>query len=177
MVMFSNANAQSSNDKESGRVFVQRFYDWYNQLASSFVPVKKNGVRSPDIIALKQHSEYFDASLSKAIIDDYDAQSKVRGDIVGLDFDPFLNAQDTGFEYQTGNVKQTGNRFFVDVHCGAKGKRKETLATKTVVIAEIVKEGTSWKFTNFMYPIDGRQDDLMQMLGTYKKDQAKPKHK
>ncbi len=42
MVMSAGINAQPKNDdKESARVFVQKFYDWYNDLYNAETPEKK----------------------------------------------------------------------------------------------------------------------------------------
>jgi len=172
MIMFSNVNAQS-NDKEDARAFVQKFYDWYIVLSEH--PINKKNPTTSDVVAVNQHAEYFDGQLRKGLIDDHIAQSKVKGEIVGLDFDPFLAAQDNGFDYQAGNIKQVGNNFFIDIHCAAKGNSKKAiLASQIAVIAEVTKIGTSWKFTNFIYPVDGRKDNLMQILTNLQKEREKP---
>lgn len=172
-IAFTNVNAQVVADtKESARVFVQQFYNWYNILYAK--PVDKKHPVPACIIALNQKSAYFDLSLSKAISNDQKAQEKVVGDIVGLDFDPFLAAQDDGLDYQTGKVKQVGDKYFVDVHADLAGKSRATiLASKVIVIAEVIKTQSGWKFINFIYPTDGKQDNLMDILKGLKQDRAK----
>ncbi|MFI5136928.1 MAG: hypothetical protein ACHQIM_03815 [Sphingobacteriales bacterium] len=171
MIMFSNVNAQSKTDeKESARVFVQKFYDWYAVVDSSSIASRKNPVAS----ALGQKKECFDVHLRKAIMDDEHAQAKAKGELVGLDFDPFTNAQDTRVGYQTGNVKQIGDKFFVDVHDIAKGKSKEAiLAAELVVVAEVSKANGHWVFTNFIYNIKDGNENLLQILKSLAKNRVK----
>jgi len=176
MTIFSSVNAKSVvDDKENARVFVQKFYDWYIVLSATSPNLRRGS--EPDIIALNQHSEYFDAKLRKAIIDDRLAQSKAN-EIVGLDYDPFLNAQDTGFGYQTGNVKQIENKFFIDIHSdNEKKSRKAILVAKVAVIAEVVKVNGQWVFVNFIYPVNGKQYNLLDELKGLREDSKKTKNK
>lgn len=168
IVMSLNVNAQSSvNDKAAVKMFVQQFYDWY-------VPLYNKGTPATDLMALKQKSVYFDATLGSAIKKDYTGQPANAGEILGLDGDPFLNAQDTGFDYQAGNVKQVGNKFLVDIHGGPKGQsKKETLASETVIIAQVVNLKGQWKFTNFLYPVKQGGGDLLTVLANLRKDRLK----
>ena len=171
VIMFSNVNAQSKNDdKESARVFVQRFYDWYGVVDSSYISAGKNPVAS----ALGQKKECFDVHLRKAIMDDEHAQAKAKGELVGLDFDPFTNAQDTRVGYQAGNVKQVGDKFFVDVHDIAKGQSKKAiLAAELAVVAEVTKANGHWVFTNFIYRSKDGDENLLQILKKLAKDSVK----
>jgi len=171
VIMFSNVNAQSKADqKESARVFVQKFYDWYAVLDSTCISARKNPVAS----ALGQKKECFDVHLRKAIMDDEHAQAKAKGELVSLDFDPFTNAQDTRIGYQTGNVKQAGGQFFVDVHDIAKGQSKEAiLAAELAVVAEVVNSNGHWVFTNFIYRSKDGDENLLQILKKLAKDRVK----
>lgn len=158
-------------NKEDARIFVQKFYDWYTVLYNA-EPQGKNPISS-DIVALKKKPELFDALLRKAIIEDANAQAKVSGEIVGFDADPFLNAQDNGFTYLAGNVKQTGNIFYVDLHGGLTGKTKKAiLATEVDVIVEVVNVKGKWVFKNFIYP--GKvQTNLLDILKDMRKERIK----
>jgi len=169
MIMFSNVNAQSAiDDKESARVFVQKFYDWYTVLYTA--PQKKGEIRATSIIAINQKSLSFDVLLRKALVDDDRAQSKVTDDIVGLDWDPFLTGQDIGVGYQTGNIKKAGNKFLVDIHNIERGKSKKAiLASELLVVAEVAKLNRHWVFTNFLYPKRGN-DNLLLILRNLRKD-------
>jgi hypothetical protein len=165
--------AQSSvSGKEEARAFVQQFYDWYTILYNKET-IGKNDAVSSDIVALNKRSEFFDAPLKKAIIDDANAQAKVAGEIVGFDADPFLNAQDDGFKYLAGNVKQVDDVFFVDIHGGLTGKTKKAiLATEVVIIAEVINVKGKWIFKNFIYP--GKvQTNLLDILKDMHKERIK----
>ena len=173
MIIFSDVNAQSLVDsKESARAFVQKFYDWYAVLVSATLEKRRN--TPPDMVAIKERGYYFDIPLRKALTDDANAQAKVPGEIVGLDFDPFSNAQDTRVGYQTGNVKQIGNTFLVDVHDIEKGKpEKAILAAELVVVAKVVKVNGRWVFANFIYPSKDSSNDLLSTLKALRKDREK----
>jgi hypothetical protein len=152
------------DDKENACVFVQKFYDWYTALYNAATP-EKSDVVPAESVALNKKAELFDAPLRQAIIDDRKAMAKVSDEIVGFDADPFLNAQDTGFAYLAGNVKQTGDKFYVDVHSDLAGKsRKEILASDIAVIAEVAKVKGQWKFINFIYPSKHDQENLLDVL-------------
>jgi hypothetical protein len=155
------------DDKESARLFVQRFYDW------SFTLFKAEGSGgdkqlSDQQIIMKHSREFFSNDLRKALVNYYNTPTK-DGDI-GLDFDPFMAGQDFWEGYETGNVNQAGNKFFVDVHSIKKGEpRKAVLAAELIVIAEVTKESGHWAITNFTYVDGGKKFDLLNLL----KDQAK----
>lgn len=164
VAVFSKVNAQPSvQDKADVKAFVQKFYDWYVVLYTA--PVNKKNPACSCEIPTKQHPEYFDLSLRKALKDDFAAQAKVKGEIVGLDSDPFLGGQDIGLGYQAGNVKNIGNKFLVDIHDIDKGKsEKEKLAAPVTVIAEVAKSNEHFVFTNFIFLIDGKRFSLLKML-------------
>jgi hypothetical protein len=173
MIIFSNVKGQSSTEKEGARVFVQKFYDWYTVLYSKDMSKRKDQTPS-DIIAMKQKRDYFDASLHNAIIEDNRESAKITDEIAGLDFDPFLNTQDTGFAYQSGNVKQVGNKFYVDIHSAQAGKsRQAILKSEVAAIAEVIKVDMHWTFTNFIYPSKDGKSDLKTILKKLQKDRSK----
>ena len=144
-----------------GQKFVQDFYDWYAPKARS----AKNGV--PWMIALKEKSSEFDPGLAAALTADAAAQAKVSDDIVGLDFDPFINSQDTPADrYIVGTARWKGNALLVNVYGSTAGKK----AAKPDVVAELVATAGEWQFVDFDYPGDG---DLVSELATLKADREK----
>ena len=159
--MFSSVNAQSSvDDKESARLFVQKFYDW------SF-PLFKANIADQKII-MKHGREFFGQNLRKALETYYNTPTK-DGDI-GLDFDPFMAGQDFGEGYQTGNVKQVENKFLIDVHDIKNGQsRKAVLASALLVTVEVTKEAGKWAITNFLYPSDLGNTNLLKLLKNQQK--------
>ncbi len=152
MVTLSDLKAQAPvNEKAEAKAFVQKFYDWYLPLYNKSID-GKNRTR-PSIAALNQRPEYFDEPLRKALIEDGIAQSKAH-EIVGLDYDPFLAAQDIVFSYKLGDIKQVGNKLWIEVSVGDH------------IMVEVMKTGGSWKFTDFIYPahVKMKQLSLLQEL-------------
>jgi len=173
MISFSNVNAQSSvNDKENARIFVQKFYDWFGTMGALSDKITKGP--DPMEICLRHKPPYFEDKLRTAIIEDEKAQEKSPGEIVGLDFDPIANAQDTRTGFQTGNVTQIGSKFFVDVHDIKNGQiRKSVLAAPLVLTSELEKIDGQWEFINFIYPKEDGGRNLLDILKGLKDDRAK----
>jgi hypothetical protein len=167
-ITFLGANAQSKIDeKESARLFVQKFYDWYSALYNADNPGAETQPSSQQV-AMKHSREFFSANLQKALTNYYGTPRK-DGDI-GLDFDPFIAGQDSGPGYETGNIKEAGNKFLVDVHSIKKGETHQAvLAAELIVVAEVTKESGHWVIANFTYVDSGKRYDLLGLL----KDQAK----
>ncbi len=170
MVTLSGLKAQApANEKANAKAFVQKFYDWYNVLQADEDFTHKHNA-DPFAFALKERGNYFDIPLRKAITDYF--HTPVKRDEIGLDFDPIAAAQDTRSGFQTGNVKQIGNKFLIDLHDLPNGKsEKEILASETFLVVEAIKVGKGWKLANFIYPAKGKtkQTDLLTLLAHQKK--------
>jgi hypothetical protein len=153
----SSAHADDAALAASGRDFVQKFYDAYVQqaLADSAVPASQ--------FAIDHLSASFAPDLLAALKDDAAAEAKSSDEIVGLDFDPFLNSQDPAERYEAGSATQQGTSYLVDVYSVTDGKRSQDPA----VVAELVYEDGHWLFANFRYP---GNDDLLTVLKTLKAD-------
>jgi hypothetical protein len=151
----SSAHADDSSLAASSRDFVQKFYDAYvpQALAEHTVPASQ--------FAIDHMSASFEAGLLAALKDDAAAQAKSSDEIVGLDFDPFLNSQDPAERYEVGSATQDGSKYLVDVYPVMSGKRSQEPA----VIAELVYENGHWLFVDFRYP---GSDDLLTVLTTLK---------
>jgi Protein of unknown function (DUF3828) len=124
------------------RDFVQSFYDWY---------VPKSLAESPTpawVLAIRQKRSLFSPQLLSALGGDFSAQANSSGGIAGLDFDPFLNGQDTGDRYEVGRVAESGDSYRVEVHGVWSGKKSEN----PDVIVELSRHRGHWMFTNFLYP-------------------------
>src|SRR5262245_28119445 len=92
------ALAPAPESPRFGQRLAQHVYDWY-------VPIEHNNNGSDPIArALKDRAAEFDPQLAQALKDDLAAQAKVSDDIVGIDFDPFLAAQDPSDSYATANA-------------------------------------------------------------------------
>jgi len=140
---------------------VQKFYDWYwNQFAD-----KANDLNFDlhklhwydDALRLKP--PVLSPELIRLIKKDEDESKAAGGDIVNLDFDPFLNSQDAQGKYVVGRVVI------------ARDRCRATLAAGHMD-AELQKSGSIWLFVNFHYSYyseDGKKkefpnDDLLHIL-------------
>ena len=131
----------NSEAAQSCRQFAQGFYDWYVPNA-----LKKSESSAWDL-ALKGKNSVFSPDLVRALQEDSRAQEKAGGDIVGLDFDPFLNTQDPRQKYVLGDVTVNDDSCRVPVHGESTGKR----IPKPDVTAELRRENGKWLFVNFHY--------------------------
>ena len=50
------------------------------------------------------------------------AAAAPEGEEVGLDFDPFLDAQDPADRYEVKSVSKKGTKYLADVYCKTEGK-------------------------------------------------------
>lgn len=157
----SAAWADEAGQKRAA-AFAQKFYDWY-------VPVALNRSLKEDSsnVAIAKRAALFDPPLLKALKEDAEAQAKVPDDIVGLDFDPFLAAQDPDDKYVVSKVTEKDGLYLVDVYGVRKGKRE----AKVSVVAELKPVKDSFVFTNFLYGDDG---DLVGVLKQLADDRAHP---
>lgn len=141
---------------QSAKAFVQGFYDWYTG------EMQKNQYDSvPDPLTDKRWS--FSAAIVTAMRADEAAQAKTPDDVVGIDFDPYLNAQDTCFPYKAGKVTASGSQYRVEMFDSSCSESHPDIPT---VIAVVQKKGSSWEFVNFLYPGEpGQADsDLLSVL-------------
>jgi len=151
-----NSFAQTPDEAKSLHQFVQAFYDWY-------VPIANKPTQGPTCrIALKQRPELFNPELLKALQGDLNAQTKSPGEIVGVDWDPFLNSQDPEQQYKVGLIQQSNANYLVNIHSVSSGKMAKTVD----VIAEISKANGQWVFTNFRSP---KGFDLLSSLARFRK--------
>ena len=156
----SAAWADPAGQKQAA-AFVQKFYDWY-------VPIAFKTTKEPSSnVAIAQRGSLFDPPLLKALKADAEASRKSEGDIVGLDFDPFLYAQDPDHKYVAGEVSESGGFYRVNVYSVRKGKR----AAKPDLVAEVKPAKDSFVFTNFLYGTDG---DLIAILKQLAADRGNP---
>lgn len=150
--------------ESSCQKFVQDFYNWY-------LPKAKTAKGDPDALVLKEKPTFLSRELFKALKEDSDAQAKDKsGDIVGLDFDPFLNSQDDSFQKcAAGKAVIQGSSCRIDVSCNFPKQKSEQPFTP-----ELQFTGGHWVFVNFHYMVDGKAYDLLKMLKDLREDRQKP---
>jgi len=148
-------SAQTPNATETScRKFVQQFYDWYLPKA------RTAKVRAADIV-LRYKSDAFSPELRRQLKADSTAQAKARGELVGLDFDPFLNTQDPSFERCTvGKIASKGGSYWAEVTCKFPGANGE----QAHVTPELIFQQGRWVFVNFHYQEGSKEYDLLGML-------------
>jgi hypothetical protein len=132
--------------------FVQAFYDWY-------VPRGLANQEGPAwAFVMRERATLLTPELAQALSEDVRAQAVADGELVGLDFDPFLASQDPCERYVAGQVTGGGRVSRIEVYSVCSGRRSE----RPDVIAEVVQRDGAWVFANFHYPRE--QTDLVTVL-------------
>lgn len=128
-------------ESESARHYVSEFYTWYT-------PIADNDSASPPWSAILAQSKFrFAPQLARLLRRDISAKRHCK-ELVGLDFDPFLNTQDPESTYVVGNVIHTGEIFRAEVYAG----KSKMQGSRPSVIAVLTREKDSWIFADFDYP-------------------------
>jgi len=141
---------------QSCRSFVQGFYNWYlphaRQAATTYPT------------ALKTKAQLFSPTLLQALKQDYAASQANPNEVVGLDFDPFLNSQDPSTSFSVTKAKVQGTKCTTEVHGITDGVNNEE------VHPELSFVNGNWQFTNFRYE---QGSDLLSMLKSLKAERQK----
>ena len=159
----STASAQSSDELSvalSCRQFTQQFYDWY-------VPFTQKHANGPAWnLALQRRASAFSPQLFQALKQDSEAQTKAKGEIAGIDYDPFLNTQDSADHYEARKTTWANGRCSVEVW---RASPKDTAAKseKPAVLAELEQQNQRWRFLDSIYPSE--DTDLLKQLQQLKK--------
>src|SRR5271165_4902819 len=152
-----SARGQQSAQRQRGPSclrFAQEFYDWYAPITQ-----KEMGTPAWDI-ALQKRRDEFGAPLVRALKADSEAQARAKGELVGLDFDPFVNSQDPADHYEARPRAVKGTNCSVEVWRASPNDTAEKSA-KPAVIAELALAKGRWFFVNFRYP---DETDLLSLL-------------
>lgn len=141
--------------------FVQDFYDWYCKCMG------EGGSGIPEDRAMKDRGSSFSPSLRQKIKDDFEASAKVQDEIVGLDFDPYLNSQDPYEHYVAGKVTASGKNYLVEMH-GVRGGKQNA---KPDVTPEVASQNGKFIFVNFHYGKSEypENENLVSVLDALKK--------
>jgi len=158
-ILFAAAAPAAAPPAEAPDRFVQRFYDLYTPMSASGW---SRAIRSQALW------DFLDPALARALKADADAQAGSPNDIVGLDFDPFLSAQDPWHRYEAGKASKVGAGYAVRVHGVVRGKRR---AAPSLVVDVTPRDG-HWVIKDFHYP---EGDDLAGDLRQTAKDRAHAK--
>lgn len=156
----------SRSTEAACRKAVQEFYNWY-------VPRMMREVRvSARDQALMTRPRNFSPELRRRLAEDGAAAAKSPDEIVGLDFDPFVNSQDPASRYVAKRVYRVGNGYRVEVHGVIDGKAN----AKPDVIPELAQSRGRWTFVNFHYPAEGAEPktDLLNVLRVLRNSRGTP---
>jgi hypothetical protein len=153
------ATAQSAQrvlaeEEKSCQAFVQEFYNWY-------LPRFYNSAQEPSSDdVLKIRPQALSPKLLHMLQEDSEASAKAAGEIVGLDFDPFLNSNgDFGTEARVTRVS------LVNGLCRVSVQGYEQNQLEGQVFAELSRKGNLWAFEDFYF--DGsfsHSKDLIRTL-------------
>ncbi len=139
---------------DSARHFVQVFYNWYAPDPNYFrVLAERPSALSPSLLA--------------ALRADSAATARSPGEIVGLDWDPFLNSQDPCPHYEARNVTPSRGTWRVQLFgtCRDPGDKDPD------VVAELAWRNGRWQFVNFRDA--GGGNDLVSALRALARGRAK----
>src|SRR5262249_49154193 len=144
--------AQEKNTQDiqqSCRAFVQGFYDWYvpswltRNLESDSAFKRWQASRDP----LKQKMYPISAELVRQLKEDRAAQAKVHGELVGLDFDPYISGNGGPLgRYVVGRITPKAGHYLAEVYLQPSAEGK-----KPVVAAEVMSANERWIIVNFHY--------------------------
>ena len=135
---------------QSVRQFVQAFYDWYVPKALG------GGPGAPWRAALEAKPGSFSPEIASLLRKEIRVQAQTKGEISGLDFDPFLSSQDPDDHYNVGDIVKKGDSYWVSIYGGAAEKSQPQ-----ALVAEVSRANGRWQFRNFRYP-NGK--DLVSLL-------------
>lgn len=157
--IFSFGQGSDTDSAARGvRQFATGFYDWYIKVAVDADRFK--------ILATQEMRRSLTQELLQALMQDYEAQSRDNsGYIVGLDFDPFLAAQDPCDRYEVRTVVKRGESYWAEIH-GVGGCEAHNGPD---LYAEVTSRNGAWVFTNFYYPGPFAQD-LLSLLKKLHRD-------
>lgn len=158
------ANSATVKQNQSCSKFVRTFYDWYTSYSN-----QHQKERTSDS-AIKLKANWFAPALVKQLKEDSAAQDKVSGELVGLDFDPFLSTNGDPYDkYVVGEASTKGGKFFVNVYGSSHNKR----SAKPAVVPELALRNGQWVFTNFHYgstePVNENLVSVLKFLAESRK--------
>lgn len=167
VLAFSSA-AQSADDVTKSSKFVQDFYNYYLKLCE-----KEGKKEGPLDIAIREKPGSMSAELVKALNEDLAAAAKNPGEIVGLDFDPVLNAQDMASKYVVGKATLNKGTVMVEVYGFWNGKKSKI----PDVVPEVITNNGKCSFVNFHYKNEKGvlDNDLLSVLKALRAQRKKYK--
>lgn len=141
---------EPASDHASARAFVEGFYRWYVPQALG------NSASAAWVLALERRPTAFDGDLARLLRGESAAQARCA-ELIGIDFDPFLDTQDPADAYAVGKISRRGHHYWAPIFALQNGRRSD----KPDVRVELADDNGRWLFVNFHYP-DGT--NLLKLL-------------
>jgi hypothetical protein len=139
----ASATIAQQADANAARTFVAEFYGWYVPIAPSSAEALKDKLSD---------------ELYRALKADEEAKAKADGEVVGLDYDPFLNSQDPCQRYEAGSGVKHGDAWRVEVFAVCDGTR----AARPSALAQVRAVNGRWMVVD-VYDGDGK-NGLLETL-------------
>jgi hypothetical protein len=156
--------APQSPESSSCQQFAQQFYDWY-------VPFTQKRLHMPaSDVALQRKAVVFSPQLLRALRIDSEAQARAKGELVGLDFDPFLGSQDPADHYEARQATVKNGTCSVGVWRASPTDTAEKM-DRPEAVAELKQQNGGWQFVNFTYSVGG--PDLLHQLANLRQERRK----
>jgi hypothetical protein len=155
-------------NQDSCRKFAQDFYDWYVPLTQNVSPntaaatARKIRAHEPEVLS---------PSLLEALQADDEAQEQAKGELVGLDFDPFVGDQDPADHYEVRKARVERDQCFAEVWRNSPTDTAQK-SGKPNVIAVLTQQDGRWRFVNFKYP--EMKADLTSVMSDLAKERNTP---
>jgi hypothetical protein len=147
---------------------VQQFYNWYLSRVELHLKSRLAGPPSKDVLRFRP--QVLSAELAQSLKEDIEAQARAH-ELVGLDFDPFLNSQDASSKYEVASVRMRNSRCKAVVNGIEGGKKQEQ------VVPELTASGATWVFVNFHYGKSefSQDENLVRTLKLLSDERMKPR--
>jgi hypothetical protein len=155
--------APQSSESSSCKRFAQEFDDWYVPLT------QQKHLRASDV-ALRRKPTTFSTELLRALRIDSEAQARAKGELVGLDFDPFLGSQDPADHYEARQPTVKNGTCSVGVWRASPTDTAAKMDTPEAV-AELEQQDGGWRFVNFTYSVGG--PDLLHQLANLRQERRR----
>jgi len=153
-----------TSQEKSCREFVQGFYDWY--FARLNLADRQNSASTQYDDVIRFRPETLTPRLRQMLKDDMDASSGDHDEIVGIDFDPYIGAQDWEGQYWARGVTLKNSVCRASVWGTDAGKKTE------IVDPELDFAANKWVFVNFHYPnsLSAQDENLVDILNGLRVD-------
>jgi hypothetical protein len=136
----SAAPPAQGDAKSRAQAFARSFYDWYTEAGQD---------RNVEVVLLLK-KDVFTPELYEALKADAEVTSKAEGELVGLDFDPFLNAQEAAYTYELGEAVEQAGDFRIPIY-GHWGNQAQPQKHHDLT-AQVRCAADGCRFVNFHYP-------------------------